>query len=310
MTDEVLPRPYGHFLLEALLGRGGMAEVYRARVRSGPHAGERVALKRVRPERARDAEAQLLLLNEADIARCLNHPHIVRFVEGGELEGSNYLALELVEGTDLGRLLAELKRRRIELPMDLSLFIVRQVLEALSHAHLATGATGKPLALVHCDVSPHNVLVSHAGEVKLADFGVARARGGTAMEARRLGKQYYRSPELLAGEVSVAADLWAAAVMLYELLSLEYPFPEGPADAVDAAIRAGRVTPIRMVAPEVSDALALVLDRALAPNPAQRFSSAAQFARALAPLYDERVATPLAVAAVVRGIMGSTAPSP
>lgn len=304
MTDAV-PRAFGPFVLESLLGRGGMAEVYRARYVAGPRAGQHVALKRVRPERAHDAEACELLLNEADIARSLKHPQIVGFVEYGELEEGGYLALELVEGTDLGRLLAQCRRRRIELPVDVSLFIVRQVLEALEHAHRATSSTGRPLALVHCDVSPHNVLVSHAGEVKLSDFGVARARGGSAPDARRLGKQFYRSPELLAGEVSVAADLWAAAVMLYELLSLEYPFPEGPSETVDAAIRAGRVTPVRMVAPEVSDAVALVLDRALAPSPAQRFGSAAQFARALAPLYDERVATPLAVAAVVRGLMGT-----
>jgi serine/threonine-protein kinase len=305
VTDAV-PRTLGPFVLESLLGRGGMAEVYRARYVTGPRAGQYVALKRVRAERAHDAEARELLLNEADIARSLKHPHIVGFVEYGEVddEGS-YLALELVEGTDLGRLLAQCRRRRIELPMDVSLYIVRQVLEALEHAHHATSSTGRPLALVHCDVSPHNVLVSHAGEVKLSDFGVARARGGSTTDARRLGKQFYRSPELLAGEVSVAADLWAAAVMLYELLSLEYPFPEGPSEEVDAAIRAGRVTPVRLVAPEVSDAVALVLDRALAPSPAQRFGSAAQFARALAPLYDERVATPLAVAAVVRGLMGT-----
>ncbi|XXF79057.1 serine/threonine-protein kinase [Myxococcaceae bacterium GXIMD 01537] len=310
MRDEGLPRRRGPYLLEALLGRGGMAEVFRALAVEGPRAGTRVALKHVRPERAHDAQAQELLLHEADLARCLQHPHIVRFVEYGEDAEGPFLALELVEGTDLGRLLAECRRRRIELPMDLSLLIVRRVLEALEHAHHATSSTGRPLALVHGDVSPHNVLVSHAGEVKLADFGVAWTRRGPATDARRLGKQHYRSPELLAGEVSPAADLWATAVMLYELLSLEYPFPDGPPDGVDAAIRAGRVTPVRMVAPEVSDALALVLDRALAPSPAQRFSSAAQFARALAPLYDERVATPLAVAAVVRGLLGTAPPSP
>jgi serine/threonine-protein kinase len=183
--------------------------------------------------------------------------------------------------------------------------IVRQVLEALAHAHHATSTTGRPLGVVHCDVSPHNVLLSRTGEVKLADFGVARSRAGLALDARRLGKQHYRSPELIAGDVSVAVDLWAAAVLLYELLSLESPFPSGPGDEVESSIRGGRVTPIRQLVPEVSDALALVLDRALAPHPAQRFKSAEQFARALAPLCDDRVATPLAVAAVVRGLMGT-----
>lgn len=304
-VPETWPRDCGPFELLSRLGRGGMAEVFLARLREGPRAGERVALKRVRPERAHDEEAREQLLHEAELARCLRHPHIVGFVEYGELPDGGYLALELVEGPDLGRVLAQCRRRRIELPIDVSVLIVRQVLEALAHAHQATSTTGRPLGVVHCDVSPHNVLLSRTGEVKLADFGVARSRAGAALDARRLGKQPYRSPELLSGDVSVAVDLWAAAVLLYELLSLESPFPSGPGDALESSIRGGRVTPIRMLVPEVSDALALVLDRALAPHPTQRFKSAEQFARALAPLCDDRVATPLAVAAVVRGLMGA-----
>ncbi|NVJ23315.1 MULTISPECIES: serine/threonine-protein kinase [Myxococcus] len=302
---ETWPRDCGRFELLSRLGRGGMAEVFLARVKEGPRAGEHVALKRVRPERSHDDEAHEQLLHEAELARCLRHPHIVGFVEYGELADGGYLALELVEGPDLGRVLAQCRRRRIELPIDISVLIVRQVLEGLAHAHKATSTTGRPLGVVHCDVSPHNVLLSRTGEVKLADFGVARSRAGIALDARRLGKQHYRSPELLAGEVSVAVDLWATAVLLYELLSLESPFPSGPGEEVESAIRHGRVKPVRMQVPEVSDALALVLDRALAPHPSQRFGSAEQFARALAALSDDRVATPLAVAAVVRGLMGT-----
>ncbi|HZI09356.1 MAG TPA: serine/threonine-protein kinase [Myxococcus sp.] len=302
---ETWPRDLGRFELLSRLGRGGMAEVFLARMKQGPHVGRQVALKRVRPERTRDPEAHEQLLHEAELARCLRHPHIVGFVEYGELADGGYLALELVEGPDLGRVLAQCRKRRIELPIDISVLIVRQVLEALSHAHHATSPTGRPLGVVHCDVSPHNVLLSRTGEVKLADFGVARSRAGMTMDSRRLGKQHYRSPELIAGQVSVAVDLWAAAVLLYELLALESPFPNGPDEELESSIRGGRVTPIRMRVPEVSDALALVLDRALSPSPSQRFSSAEQFARALRALSDDRVATPLAVAAVVRGLMGA-----
>ncbi|MCY1044427.1 serine/threonine-protein kinase [Corallococcus sp. bb12-1] len=304
-SPEKWPRDCGRFQLLSRLGRGGNAEVFRARMLQGMLAGEEVALKRVRPERARDPEAREQLLHEAELARCLNHPHIVGFREYGDQAGGPYLALELVEGTDLGRVLAQCRRRRIELPIDISVMMVRHVLEALAHAHSATNSKGRPLAVVHCDVSPHNVLLSRGGEVKLADFGVARSRAGATVDWRRMGKLHYRSPELLAGEVSVAVDLWAAAVLLYELLSLESPFEGSTEEEVEASIRGVRVTPVRMLAPEVSDPLALVLDRALAPHPAQRFSSAEQFARALAALSDDRVATPLAVAAVVRGLMGA-----
>ncbi|HSP79247.1 MAG TPA: serine/threonine-protein kinase, partial [Myxococcaceae bacterium] len=225
MTEEGWPRRCGHFELLSLLGQGGMAEVYLARFALGPQKGQLVALKRVRRERLRDAEVLAQVRQEALLTRRMDHPNVVRLVEAGELQdGSYYLALELVEGTDLGKLLAECRRRRIELPVDISVYVVRQVLEGLSHAHLATNEAGLPLALVHCDVSPSNVLLSHEGEVKLSDFGVAWRRGGTTVDVRRLGKGYYRSPELLEGKVSDAVDLWATAVMLYELLTRESPF--------------------------------------------------------------------------------------
>lgn len=296
---------WGPFELLERLGRGGVAEVYRARVLRGPLQGQVVALKRVLPERAWDAQLQAALRQEAELGRCLEHPNIVRLLEAGELRsGGPWLALELVEGTDLGRLLAVCKRRGIRLPVELAVLLVQRVLEALAHSHLASGPGGRPLGLVHCDVSPSNVLVSLQGEVKLADFGGARVRGRPEPQARRLGKPFYRSPELIAGEVSQAADLWGAAIILYELLALEYPFPGGTPDQVEAAVCEGRLVPLAERAPQVPERLVRLVERALAPAASQRFSSAAQFARALAPLCDERVATPLALTAVVRGLLG------
>jgi serine/threonine-protein kinase len=283
--------------------------VLRARRRTGPSAGREVALKRLLPERRRDAEAREALVSEADLTRMLRHPHIVSFVELGEVDGLPYLALELVEGMDLSKLLAACRKRRFALPRDVCLFVAQRLLEALEHAHQATSPSGRSLGLVHCDVSPGNVLLGLHGEVKLADFGVARARWVHEAPAHRVGKQHYRSPELLAGQVSQAADLWAAAVVLYEMLALEYPFPEGSAEEVAAAIGRGQAIPLRARLADAPPELAQVVDRALSPAPAQRFSTAAQFARALRPLQDERVATPLAVAAVVRGVLAA-APAP
>lgn len=304
------PAPEEHFgawLLLGKLGRGGACEVVRARRLWGPRAGQEVALKRVLPERARDAAAREALVAEADLLRLLDHPSIVDFVELGEVEGRPYLALELVEGPDLARLLAVCRRRRITLPRDVCLYVVQRVLEALDHAHQASTPSGRALGLVHCDVSPGNVLLAQDGGVKLCDFGVARARGVHEAPAHRVGKQHYRSPELLAGQVSQAADLWATAVTLYEMLALEYPFSAGSAEEVAAAIRRGQAVPLRTRVPDAPAELSQVVDRALAPVPAQRFSTAAQFARALRSLQDERVATPLAVAAVVRGLLAAAA---
>lgn len=273
--------------LQEPLGKGGLCEVFAARVLEGPLRGERVAVKRLLPERLRDPEARAMLVNEAEIGRWLDHPHVLKCHGLGELEGRPFVALELIEGVDLQKLLEHCKRRKILLPAQVALYITRAVLEALAHAHAANAQGGKPLALVHCDVTPANVLVSVTGEVKLGDFGAASARWGAARATHRLGKAGYRSPELLAGKVSQQDDLWSAAVLLYEQLTLQLPFSGG----TEALLR-----------PDVPPGVWVLLQRALSRAPRERFTTAEQFSRAVARMCDEKVATPLAVAAVVRAL--------
>jgi serine/threonine-protein kinase len=159
---------------------------------------------------------------------------------------------------------------------------------------------------VHCDVSPSNVFISRVGEVKLGDFGVARVRVKSGVrDAVIAGKPYYLSPEATAGEVTHAVDLWATAVVLFELLTLERPFQGNSPQEVFAAIRAGRRAGVRTRRPEVTAGLEAVVDRALAADPRVRFPTAAAFAEALEPHCDERIGTPLAIAALVRGLFGT-----
>ena len=290
----------GPYALEAPLGRGGAAQVWRARAPDG----SAVAIKRLLPARERDAEARELLLNEAELLRLVQHPNVVRLLEVGGLgTDAPYLVLELVDGLDLQQLLARCRRHGIELPVDVALRIVHELLVALAHLHGVEDARGRPLALVHGDVTPSNVLLGRSGEVKLADLGVARARGLPEARAEHLGKAAYRSPELLEGRVDAGVDLWAAGVVLFEALSLQLPFEGQGAEALTAEVRARRVRPLREALPQASEELAVVAHRALAPVPSQRYQRADRFARALEALWDERVATPLAVAAVVRGLV-------
>jgi serine/threonine-protein kinase len=143
------------------------------------------------------------------------------------------------------------------------------------------------------------------GEVKLGDFGVARVRVKSGVrDAVVAGKPYYLSPEATAGEVTQGVDLWATAVVLCELLALERPFQGADPAAVFAAIRSGRRARLRDKRKEVSPGLEAVVDRALSLDPRQRFQTAAEFAAALEPHHDERVGTPLAIAALVRGLFG------
>lgn len=302
------PRVFGNYEIQSVLGKGGMAEVYRARVLAGPSEGWTVALKRLLPTLTRDRDSIELFAREADLSTKLDHPNIVKVLEAGVYEGIYYIAMELVDGRDLGQILRRCKHRGIPLPVDFAVYLGKVLLEALSYAHHATGANGEPLGIVHCDVSPSNLFISRVGEIKLGDFGVARVRVGGTLQggSEVLGKPYYLSPEALRGHISPETDLWAATVVLYELLTLERPFTGTTPEEVFGNIRARRYKPLRSLRPEVPEALEGVIAKAFSANPEDRFRTAEEFAHALTPHYDERVGTPLAIAAVVRGLFGAS----
>src|SRR4030095_11032371 len=223
----------------------------------------------------------------------LRHPNIVQTLEVVAIGGVAYLAMEWVDGRDLGQVLRRCRKQGIALPIDFAVYLARVLLEALDYAHRAESASGTPLHLVHCDVSPSNVFISRVGEVKLGDFGVARVRVKSGVrDAVIAGKPYYLSPEATAGEATQAVDLWATAVVLFGLLTLERPFQGSNRQEVFGAIRAGRRTGVRECRPEVTGGLETVVDRALSGDPRMRFPTAAEFAAALEPHCDERIGTP------------------
>jgi serine/threonine-protein kinase len=281
-----------------------MAEVYRARVRTGPRAGWPVAVKWLPAERAQNPEYVDLFASEADLSKFLDHPNIVKVLEVGIQDGIYFMVMELVDGRDLGQIIRRCKQRGIPLPLDFAVYLAKVILDALGYAHGAKNPAGVPLEIVHADVSPSNVFISRTGEIKLGDFGIARA-AVAAQQPELLGKPYYLSPEVLDGQMTRAADLWAANVILYELLTLERPFTGKTPEEVFAAIRERRHRYLHAVRPEVPPALEIISDRGFAVDPKLRFQTAEAFAAALAPLYDENVGTPLAIAAVVRGLFGT-----
>ncbi len=298
-------RPFGHYELEALVGRGGMAEVYRAVEVDGPLAGRRVAIKRLSPKLEHDPDYIKLFMGEAELSRRLRHPNIVEVIEAGTVEGEYFMAMEYVDGRDLGLILRRCQERQILLPVDFSVFLGMTLLEALSYAHAAPGDDGRPLGVVHCDVSPSNLFISRVGEIKLGDFGIARAKTVEPRSGELHGKVHYLSPEVLEGTADRRVDLWAAAVTLYQLLVNERPFTGKNAEEIAQAILSAKPRPLRERRPEIPEALDAAVMRALARDPADRYPSAAHFALALRPHYDERIGNPLAIAAVVRGLFGA-----
>ena len=275
----------GPYELLSLLGQGGTGEVHFARVVEGPFEGEHVALKRLQKRRAHDAEAMKQLEAEAKTLSLLKHPNIVRTIASGVFEGQRYLVMEAIDGRDLGQVLRRCRARKKPLPVDVACFIGKTLLEALSAVHGAKDDEGQPLELVHGDVSPHNLYVSKLGDLKLGDFGLAKRAGKGAAHRVEQGRPSYFSPEMLAGDLSPAADLWAAAVTLYELLTLAQPFSGDDLEALTHAIRHTRERPVRELRDDCSGPLEAVLKCALEKDPARRFQTAKDFAAALAPHY-------------------------
>ncbi|GEJ58763.1 hypothetical protein AMYX_35040 [Anaeromyxobacter diazotrophicus] len=300
----------GGYEVERRIGRGGMAEVFLGREVGGPRAGRAVAIKRLLPALARDAAQLALFAREAELARRLSHPGIVEVLAAGAEGGTAYLVMEYVDGCDLARLLAACNARALRLPVDFALFVAHAVAEALAAAHAARDARGEPLGIVHCDVSPSNVFVSRTGEVKLGDFGVARVAGEGA-ERAAFGKVRYLAPELLrGGPVGPAADVFGLGAVLFELLTGAPAFPGSEAEAVLQELVAGPRRAPSSSRPEVPGAVDALVAQALAPAPGDRPKSAAALGDALASLYDPSIGTPLAIAALVRGVVPRRAAPP
>ncbi len=295
----------GNYELLGLLGKGGMAEVYKARAIIGPRLGHEFAVKKLLPEQENDAEAVAMFAGEGDLARFLDHPNIVKVHEVGTSGESYFLVMDLVDGRDVGQIIKRCRTQGVQWPIDFAVYLTKVLLDALAYAHSAVGPTGKPLGIVHCDVSPSNFFVSRTGDLKLGDFGVARALiDGGAAEV--MGKPYYLSPEVFTGQITTGVDLWACTVTLYELLTLRRPFLGKTPDEVFAAIKSQTYVPVRALRPEVPEVLEQVIARGFAASWADRYQSGAEFSAALDGLYDERIGTPLAISAVVRGLFGTT----
>jgi serine/threonine protein kinase len=302
----MLPNLSG-YAIQALVGKGGMAEVYRAVALAGPEAGRIVAVKRLRPELARDPSYVALFQQEAAVTRRLRHPGIVEVLETGVAGGTPFIVMDYVDGENLKALLARCASRGILLPLDFAAYVAHTIALALAHAHEGKDASGAPLGIVHCDVSPSNVFISRLGEIKLGDFGVALTPGASVDVggAGAFGKIHYLAPEQIRGErPTPACDLFALGSVLFELLTNHHAFPGRDVNEVGQRIIAGDLRAPSQLRPDVTFALDALVIRCLARDPSWRFPSAEALAAELSNAYDPTVGTPLAIAAVVRGLFG------
>jgi serine/threonine protein kinase len=269
------------------IGRGGMADIFLARADTAFGGSRLCVLKQILPELGHDSKFERALIGEAKLAAQLTHANVVQVFDLGREGDRLFIGMEYVEGFDLN-LLRALSKAKLGLPAEFGIFIIREVLRALDYAHRAKSASAKPLGLVHRDVSPSNVLISFEGEVKLCDFGIARAlsaqepSGETPVALPRVvGKSAYMAPEHARGEaIDARADVFAAGILLWELCAGRRLY-KGNENQMLSAAKKANVPPLPERGLPHHGELQAILSRALAPTVDARFQSAQEFLRAL-----------------------------
>jgi serine/threonine-protein kinase len=280
---DLPPERLGEYELIRRLGVGGMAETFEA-LRQGPSGfQQRVCLKRILPSFEADPGFVEMFLREARLSALLHHAHIAQVLDFGVIDGTYYLALELIEGIDLRFLLSRAKGRPAPMPADLVAHIAYALGSALDFAHSAAD-DGSPAGIVHRDVSPSNVLLSTSGEVKLADFGIAKTTDvhSSIQSGALKGKLPYMAPEYaLGGHFDARSDLFSLGVTLYECLSGRRPFDADDDLLTLEQARRGIRKPLSELAPEAPEPLVHAIESLLAPDPGARPAHAGLFLRAL-----------------------------
>lgn len=274
-----LPQRFGKYVLLRRLAVGGMAELFIALQRSAAFE-KLIVIKRILPEKTTDELFVRMLLKEARIAATLNHPNIVQTFDAGDVDGRYYIAMEHVHGEDLRAVVRGTRKSgRKRMPLEHALAIVLGVCAGLAHAHEKRGLKGEPLDIVHRDVTPHNVVVSYAGDVKLVDFGIAKGDDGSSAETTQVGqikgKAPYMSPEQALGmPIDARSDLFAVGILLFELSTGKRLFKAAnDFETLKLIVDSDYPTPSQ-VDPDYPPALEWIVMKALARKPEHRYQTA------------------------------------
>jgi eukaryotic-like serine/threonine-protein kinase len=293
LADESRPAPigrsFGRYELLEDLGHGGMAVVSRARI-AGPKGFTRtIVIKRILADLAEQPDFVEMLATEARLSALLRHRAIVQVYEFGQVGDEYYLAMEFVDGIDLLDLLKTCASRRLRLPAPVTVHIMAEIASALAYAHALRDDKGRPLGIVHRDVSPSNIMVTPLGEVKLLDFGIAKAtshvRGDETQIGTLKGKISYLSPEQAEGTpIDRRSDIFALGIVFHELLTMQRLFRGSSDYETMRLIRRADVRPPSHMAPGIPPELDAVVLAMLARDPRDRFASCDDVVEALTPI--------------------------
>jgi serine/threonine protein kinase len=274
-------RSLGRYRIVAELARGGMGVVYLALVRGPGSFNKLLVLKELKPELLEEPSVLEMFLEEARLAACLSHPNIVQTIEAGSDGDRHYIAMEYLNGQSLHRLVSRAQRKGVVVPFELQCQILAEALEGLAYAHSATDYDGKPLGIVHRDVSPHNIFISYDGQTKVLDFGIAKAMN-SSVETRTgvlKGKVAYMAPEQAAcAEIDARSDLFAVGVMMWEAATRRRFWADAGGDGkiLRALLFGERPSAPPEAMKDVPAALRAVIEKATAFAPDARYASAAE----------------------------------
>jgi serine/threonine protein kinase len=281
-----LGEQFGRYELVSHLGRGGMAEVWRARLLGEAGVTKPVLIKKVLPEYATDEAFTAMFINEARISATLSHGNIAQVYDFGRVDGEYFLAMEYVDGQPLHRILKRALRSGLPgIPVPLAVFIALEMCRGLHYAHTRKDSSGKLLGIVHRDISPDNVLISYEGQVKIVDFGIAKARdlrGYNTAPGVVKGKYLFFSPEQARGEeVDARSDVWSTGIVLYELLTGRMPVEMETPQAAMLKLARGEFSRPAALRSELPAALDEIVMKALTVDRDQRYESSHAFGDSL-----------------------------
>ena len=275
-----LPRSFGNYSLLKMLARGGMGEIYLARTVGITGFEKYYAVKKLLKKFTHDNDVGARFVDEAKLGARLQHPNIVQVYDLGKVADELYMATEFVDGFDLRRVLRFCHEKKKRIPLDIALFIVREVLSGLAYAHRQVDADGQLINLIHRDISPQNVLVSFEGEVKIIDFGLAKStqRSQETQANVLLGNFGYMSPEQARGQLlDVRTDVYSCGIVLFELVTGTKRFvEENPLKLLEMVARPTPILPSDRV-PSVPRAIDRIYERATAQERDSRYATAEEF---------------------------------
>jgi eukaryotic-like serine/threonine-protein kinase len=306
-------RQFGPYRLVRQIAVGGMAEIHLAKASGIAGFEKYVALKMIHPNFAEDEQFIQMLVDEAKIAVQLTHGNIAQTFDLGRVGETYYITMEYVDGADLYKVLRRASEQDLVMPLDVCAFVGKEIASALDHAHRKRDHVGKPLGIVHRDVSPQNVLISYAGEVKLVDFGIAKA----TMKARQTavgvikGKYYYMSPEQAWGDpIDYRSDIFSAGIVLYEMITGQMLYLEEDLHRLLDMARKADIAPPSKLRKGVPPQLERIVMHALQRGAGERYQSAGDFATDLERFLHaySPVFTAGKIAALIRQVLGDPVP--